>query len=144
MRPILVAFLTLCFALHATANEPDAIAPGTALDAAKAIFRKHGFEVDASKYGVAMASRDPNNRLEFCPLDPEITLLIEYQASTGLIKALKLVVIPKAEPKGQLEDDRAQLSRNVLAVSLEGDGIYTIKMKRSDNREPTTKIKRNQ
>jgi hypothetical protein len=53
----------------------------------KATLQKHGYEVDTLKYGLAMVASEANNKLEFCPIDSGITLVIEYRASTGLVES---------------------------------------------------------
>jgi len=128
MRSILITVFLMSPCAQVVASPPDSVEPGIGLDAAKSILAKHGFEVNGSKYGLAMVATDRQNKLEFCLIDSAITLVIVYRESTRMIVSLSVVVIPVRAPKA----DRAQIERNVLAIVLEEDGIYSLKMKRSE------------
>ena len=130
MRLILTALFALCLCTPLFADPPDTVAPGITLAAAKEVLKEHGYEVDALKYGLAMAPSNANNKLEFCRIDPAMTLLIEFRATTGRVESLGIVIIPEEGPRSKL----SQVFRNVLAITLEADGIYTLKMKRVVNR----------
>lgn len=127
-RSIAVVFLwSVCST--ALAAQPDTITPGDSVANAKAILQKYDYEIDASKFGLALAARDRNHALEFCRVDPTTTLVIEYLPSNQEIATLGIVVIPERGPKL----DRAQVSINVLAITFDEGGIYTLRLRRATN-----------
>jgi hypothetical protein len=130
MNPIQLSASTVAVVLWllesaAIAAGSNSIAPGTGLPDATAILSRHGHEVDASKYGLAMVATNPNHDLTFCQLDEAITLVIAYDKKTKAITRLDLTIIPKRIPKAK----RTDISLNVLSLSFEDEGIYTVRMK---------------
>lgn len=97
------------------------IAPGMKLEAVKTILQKHGYEVDALKYGLAIASDDQNIALDFCRIDSEITLVMNYDLRDEAVTALEFYFIPER---------RTAQTRVVVREALEVDGAYTLKLKR--------------
>lgn len=125
MRKPFIAFFFFWLCSPLSGGAPDTIAPGISLTAAKATLQKHGYEVNTRKYGLAMDSDDRNNRLEFCRIDKNVTLVIEYRTSTELVVSLGVVFTPD-NPKSKLD----QVYRNTLEIAFENGGIYSLKLKR--------------
>ncbi len=122
--------LAICFALllfrSPVACAIETVEPGTRLDAATEIMRKHGYDVDARKYGLAMSARDREHALEFCRIDANTTLVMEYRLSNRKIDSLGVEIIPDYAPKSQ----RRRVSLEVLEIGFEEGGIYTLRLKR--------------
>jgi hypothetical protein len=134
MRLFLAALFIAFSCSQVRAAPPDSIKPGVTLAAAKATLSKHGFEMDAKKYGLAMVADDQRNELEFCPLDRNLTLIIEYRASTNLVESLAVLFISERAPKSKRND----VSLRVLEIAFEDDGVYILKLQR-----PTKQKNRN-
>ena len=116
------AILVLALSSPAFATK---IAPGMKFKAVKTALQKHGYEVDAQKYGLAIASEDENKVLDFCRIDADITLVVDYDLRDEVVTALELYFIP---------DNRTaqtqMVVRAALEIELEKDGVYTLKLKR--------------
>jgi hypothetical protein len=82
-----------------------------------------------------MIAYDHNHALEFCQIDPKTTLVIEFLPSTQEVSALSIVFIPKPGPKLK----RAQVSVDVLSITLQEDGVYSLKLRRETNSSAATK-----
>jgi hypothetical protein len=120
-----VLSLILCCCTEVLAKKPHVIRPGINLAEAKAVLAAHGYEMDALKYGLAMAAGKAGNELEFSPIDANITLVIEFQSATKRIESLGVVVIPD-----QSTSKLQHVTRSVLEIAFYDDGIYTLKLKR--------------
>src|SRR5687768_12737872 len=110
MRKIygLVFAIFCCAAGYAA--EPDLIRPEISFENVKAILNRHGYEVDALKYGFAIVARDPDVKLDFAPIDRDITLVISYRKSTKQVLALTLYFFP---PKPMPKEKRVIVHRRV-------------------------------
>ncbi len=116
------AILVLALSSPAIAEK---IAPGMKFQAVKTALQKHGYEVDARKYGLAIISKDQNEVLDFCSIDSDITLVVGYDRRDEVVTALELHFIP---------DNRTSQTqtvvRSAVEIELEEDGVYTLKLKR--------------
>ena len=119
---LIAAILVLAFSSPVFATK---IAPGMKFKAVKAVLEKYGYEVDAQKYGLAIASEDENKVLDFCRIDADITLVVDYDLRDEVVTALELYFIP---------DNRTaqtqMVVRAAVEIELEEDGVYTLKLKR--------------
>jgi len=116
------AILVLALSSPAFATK---IAPGMKFKAVKAILEKHGYEVDARKYGGAMAADDKNIALDFSPIDANITLVVGYDRRDNVVITLDLYFTPE-DPTSKT----SSVVRRALEIDLEEDGVYTFKLKR--------------
>lgn len=126
MKRQVFALVLLCACSRALADTSDSIKPGTSLSAATETLKKFGYDADPAKHQLAMIATDPANELAFCPLDEDITLVMEYQKSTKNLVSLSVAVIPEHKPKSQ----RAQFNRAVLEVKFDEQGSFWLKLKR--------------
>lgn len=101
------------------------IAPGMKFDVVKAVLETHGYEVNARKYGGAMAADDKNIVLDFCPIDADITLVIGYDRRDNAVMTLDLYFTPE-RPTSKT----SSVVRRALEIDLEEGGAYTLKLKR--------------
>jgi len=124
----LVAALLLATTLTLTA-QADAISPGVKLETAKKTLQRHGYDVDALKYGLSIVSLDKNIALDFCRIDDDITLVLSFDRRTDRITSLSLYFIP---------DHRTSklqvVVRDALEIRFEEDGVYTLKLKRKPDK----------
>jgi hypothetical protein len=114
-----------CLCAQVFAGSPEKIAPGISLTAATANLQKCGFEV-GPKFALARIPRNPNHNLEFCGLDDDVTLIIQYDESNGTITSLEIVIIPERAPKLH----RREFSRKLFDLAVEDGGVYTLRIKR--------------
>ncbi len=127
MRLLLVLGLMLPL-FPISARAADSIAPGMNLAVAVESLKKHGYEVNTLKYGLAMAPSDDETDLEFCRIDDEVTLVIAFDRSTKQITSMDIYVFPDnpRRPKA----DRSTFVREVFEMQLENNEVYTLKLKR--------------
>ena len=131
---ILLMFFMLAACLSHPASGAEVIAPGMALETVKETLRRHAYEVDTRKYGMAIGPRDKNTSLEFCRIDDDITLVIEYDLSTEKVTSLDLYFYPENRTsKVQF------VFREALEMQFEEDGVYTIKLRRKTDKKKTEK-----
>jgi hypothetical protein len=123
-RVLLAGFLLLACST-ALANESNTILPGMDLATAKAILEKYDYKYGA-RYGLAMARRDRDHALEFARIDTDTTLVLDFFESTQAVASLGVEIIPDLAPKL----NRRQVSLDILAISFDSDGTYTLKLKR--------------
>lgn len=123
MRTVLMtALLSLALSNAASAQ---AIAPGMTFEAAKKTLQDYGYEVDALKYGLAIASHDRNIALDFCRIDADVTLVLGYDRRTKKVTALSLYFIPDHRTsKTQV------VVRDAIEMRFEEGGVYTLKLRR--------------
>jgi hypothetical protein len=129
---ILLVFLALCRPL--SADGADAIAPGMSLAAVKNTLHRHGYPVDARKYGMAIAADDKQTSLEFCRIDDDITLVIAYRTRTDKVLSLGVYFVP-ANITSRLQ----KVSRDAMEIRFEDGGIYTLKLRRKPDRAASAK-----
>lgn len=123
MRFVLtVALLWLALSPPAFATK---IAPGMKFEAVKALLGKYGYEVNARKYGLAIAPDDKDIALDFCPIDADITLVVGYGLRDNVVTTLELYFIPE-RPTSKT----CSVVREALEIDLEEEGVYTLKLKR--------------
>jgi hypothetical protein len=125
MRTILAVLVLLCACMPLCARGQDSISPGARLSTVKSTLQKHGYEVNSVKYGLAMAA-PKNHGLEFCRIDDNITLVIQYELATQKVTSLGVIIISDYS-RSKLD----RVSRDILEITLHKDGIYTLKMKRA-------------
>ena len=126
MPTVLSAFIVLCSSTSLLAREPAFIKPGMSLGDVTAVLEKHDYDVDAKKYGLSIDTDDEGARLDFCRIDSEITLVIEYYDSTKKMSSLSLYFIPiERTTKTQL------VARDALKISFEEDNTFTATLNRS-------------
>ena len=126
MRIALIAYIVLCPVSSLLAREPAFIKPGMSLGDVTAVLEKHDYDVDTRKYGLSIDTDDEDARLDFCRIDSEITLVIEYIDSTKKVSTLSLYFIPiESTTKTQL------VARDALRISFEEDNTFTATLLRS-------------
>ena len=112
----------------------DTITPGMSLTAVKNTLRRHGYLVDARKYGLAIADDDKQNSLEFCRIDDDITLVIAYRTRTDKVLSLGVYFIPP-----NITSKLQKVSRDAMEIKFEDGGIYTLKLRREPDRAASAK-----
>ncbi len=127
MRIIYLMFLVVFTLTNTTRG--DAIAPGIGFDAAKKTLQRHGYEADALKYGLDMASSNNNIALDFCRIDDEITLVISYDEHSKTVVSLALYIISH-NSTSKLQG----VFREALEISLEKNGVSSVKLRRKANK----------
>ena len=120
------AILVLALSSPAFAEK---IAPGMEFKAVKAVLEKHGYEVNARKYGGAMAADDKNIALDFCPIDANIMLVVGYDRRDSAVMTLDLYFTPD-RPTSKT----SSVVRRALEIDLEEGGAYTLKLKRQSHK----------
>ena len=126
----LLGFIAACMPL--SANGAEKITPGMGLDAVKRTLHRHGYEVD-EKYRLAMETAK-GNALEFCRIDDDVTLILNYDRRTNEVRSLGLIFFPEDRTsKGNV------LDRQALEMQFEDDGVYTMKMRRKVDPEKRDK-----
>jgi hypothetical protein len=108
----------------------ESIKPGMQLNVVKETLNRFGYEVDARKHGFTIVASDKDSALDFCHIDEDITLVLTYERQTQKVSSLDLYFWPDS-PKSK----RQVISRDVLEMHVEEDGVYTIKLKRKTERE---------
>jgi hypothetical protein len=124
MRTILAVLILLWACSPVCAQANNSVSPGVVLSRAKSTLEEYGYEVDSVKYGLAMAA-PKNHELEFCKIDDNITLVIQYESSLQKVTSLGVVIRPDGATKLH------QVSRDILEIAFYKDGIYSLKMKRA-------------
>jgi hypothetical protein len=100
----------------------DVIAPGIDVDAARAMLKRHGVD---QKYGLALRQRDENTTSDTWRIDDNVVVVLDYDKRTQKVTSLSAYFIPDYRPtKG------GDVVREVLEISFEKDGVYSIKLKR--------------
>jgi hypothetical protein len=125
MRRALFFWLTCSIGLASESNTIT-ISLGMNLVNANAAFEKYGYEY-GDQHGLAIVASNLGQAIEFVRIDSDTTLVINYLKSTSNIASLRIVVIPEHAPKL----NRAEVSLEVLAISLNDDDTYTLKLKRN-------------
>jgi hypothetical protein len=92
------------------------------------VLRKHGYQLD-DNYPLAMESDNQSRSLTFCPIDPNIILIIEYTNSTNMVTSLSVAFFPD-NSTSKLH----QLVRRIREITFEDEGIYTLKLNRLSKR----------
>lgn len=131
---IIYLFALIGLSCPLSACGAESISPGMSFPTVEETLSKHGYEVDALKYGLAMDTDDKKTALEFCRIDKNITLVLEFETDTKEVLALDLYFFPDQRiPKKYHQT----VIRRALEIRFEKDGVYTVKLKR----EPDTKAK---
>lgn len=136
-RALLVGYVWLACSI-VLGSESNTIAPGMDLISVKQIAQKVGREYGAYKHGLAMTAAEDNQSLEFVRIDSATTLVISYLKSTAEVISLQIVIIPERAPKLY----RRQVSLNVLSISFDEDGTYTLKLRRAITPDGESKLAR--
>lgn len=113
LRNILTLIAMLYCSSAALATEVVGIKPGMSLKDVKSVLQMHGYEVDAKKFGMAMASDDKDVELEFCPIDSGIVLIIDYKVSTGMVVSMSVFSFPTG-PRQRRTGSFAALAKSYL------------------------------
>lgn len=106
----------------------DRIAPGMKLDAVKRTLQSNGYEI-GEEYALAMQAID-GHALEFCRVDEDITLVLTYELRTKSVRSLGLIFFPEEQAS-----KTNVLNREALEMRFEGEGVYSVKMRRKADGE---------
>jgi hypothetical protein len=123
MRQFLLVILVVS-ALGTSAHSAESIVPGVQLSEAVRTLARHGYEVNSEKFGLAIASTDKSENLEFCRVDDGVTLVLACDRESKRVKSLQLYFIGDG-PKST----RSFVVREVLKMSFDGDS-YTVTLRR--------------
>lgn len=125
---IINLLIVASFVGHSSARGVEAIAPGMSLADVEKTLNEYGYEVDALKYGLAMDTDDKKTALDFCRIDKNITLVLEFDTDTKEVLALDLYFFPDQRiPKLYRQ---MVVRRRASEIRFEKDGVYTLKLKR--------------